>query len=433
MAELFGKVEGYLERLSKDIQSYLKESFETSNMILCAYHPDFGGIPAQAVVNKISAYIRGGNEPKYKPITFENTGHFIRAFDKLDPKEVMLFDFEPHADVYNHIIKAKRVGIFGHHPIRKDMEDTKNNEKVSYFNPHSVIPDYVSYDKTEDGVTKNTDYDRGAPILLPLSMAAKKMKVDAKFVTSFGLRGYGFTDLAKGYEEKNKIKPELGAAHNAISGITMLTSYKIDYEIEHKGEKDADGKRMKSKKTIVEELGGIGSYTSGLGVFYGEAVKRNIVNFCDRRSIESYQNAITVGPAIVIPIKKYGDNGDREGFEQIKAILNNLEGRMSRNGLEKRYPLKIYVDMDDPKTRKISLRAPENKNLLPILDDAHKGIESPKNYGGHKTAAGILCQTIDAPLIVSNVINGYMGENRFSDKDMAFLGTMSGQYQTKLF
>ena len=333
---------------------------------------------------------------------------------QFEPDEIMLFDFEPHKDLYEHLDKVARVGVFGHHPIRDDILDFEKRENVTYFNPHRVLPDSI-----EIGDEK---YERGAPILLPLSMAERDINFKsmftsfddsyAKFIASFGMRGYGYGRLARSFEKRVNFRLDARRCNTAIRAINLLFSYSLD-----------------NSKKIVDNLSSINSYRDGkLSAFSEQCYRKNVYNTCETIAAASISKSRRFGNDIILfPV-------DKAPFEQIKAIVGEIE--INRKGKGK-WPLRIYADLSNGGPQiKFSLRSDEI-SIPELLKRSYSNIEVlEENFGGHKHAAGVVCSKGDAPKIMRSVVNEYYlakdESDDFVDEDFYFLNGLH-KTQKKLF
>lgn len=373
--------------MTDQMKDYFSESFTDGRKVLTAYHTDFGGIPSQACVNKIAEGLDfHGLHPAY--ITFESTKYFKRRLNEENFDEIMFLDFEPHPDISDSFDCVEKVSVFGHHPVSGYMKELEKDDKVTYFNPKRILPKNVKYHKfTGGGKQKQMVYRRGVPIFFPISLAAEKLDIDTSFATSLGLRGYGFTEVAKHYEQKRNMDVDSKIARSMTRAISLLFSYRLNYS-----------------KDVVKKISKIDNYNNndvenGTRYFTHECYSKNIYNSADKLCSEAISDFESFGNDIILfPIKK-------PMFDQIKGVVGEIEIRKrARNN----WPVRIYADMTDKKKRKFSIRSHKSIDVLGLLGRAYSQTDVEEhNYGGHTSSSGFTCQTSDAGKILKSFVNEY--------------------------
>ena len=185
------------------------------NDTLLIYDVDMGGLPTAAAALRYFEEIHGGR-PKYHWMTYLHTERAVRYAQDNPSSNVMFLDLEPHSEIDDIAMHAKRVDIFGHHKDRKDIvELSKTDLRVRYFNPR----DY------SEGLT----YERGVPISYPWILALKKQGVDVSLLGSIALRGYGYKRLYEEFApESMKFRPTQQALDHTIESINLLVSHDLN-------------------------------------------------------------------------------------------------------------------------------------------------------------------------------------------------------------
>ena len=351
------------------------------------YDTDFDGCASAAILEKIYEHI--GIETKSCYINYSDNSAAIRFARENNPKEIVFVDYEPHEKEFEEICRhAENVIILGHH-LRQDIKILEEeDDRVRYLNPR----DYY------DGNSKR----RGLPIVYFLNKAAELYGADTSFQASIGLRGYGFSDLAKEIEGKKGWDADIRKIQKYIRNGLMLVSY-----------------RLECSKYLVEAIKQSKDYEENEMHIVSERLKRpdpekepKDVKYLYERLMESAKENIVifekegvVGDLLVFPLKH--PNGDY--FEQIKAFLHDpIKKGLHKHAADLGYNTSMSINFVGGK-RKVSIRSNNYTiNIAEILKKTFEDLpEIEPNFGGHENSGGFVCWQEDLPDVIIAFANNY--------------------------
>jgi len=335
-----------------------------------------------------------GKIPPSHWITYEESAPAIRFVRKINPENIFFIDYEPHHE-FDEICKgAKRIGIFGHHEGRTDIDALcKKDSRVVYFNPRHYLPEKIKYTRSEgfnfsDRNPRNTTqvYERGVPITYPLMRAKSRILMKNKifdysnFVDLLGLRAYGYKKL---WEELSGTNSD-DEADELIGRITLLSSYRLDYS-----DKIVSA-LTKARSPSDAEFHDVRNLVSRLKL----ARKKNL---CIENAIHYSKEFLDLQIfPIVFP------KGSE--FQIIKTFVSDLDKlRQDKN-------LMTTVCVKCGPRPKCSIRTDRNDiNLASLLAEVYSKMppETERNYGAHPKAAGFIANGTQFFYILHAFINAY--------------------------
>ncbi|NOQ37301.1 hypothetical protein GQ472_00305 [archaeon] len=369
------------------LANIIKENLDVLEEPCFFYDTDFDGCASMTALEKIYDFLRIRTESCH--INYSDTSAAIRFAREKKPKEIIFVDYEPHEKEFEEICRhAENVIILGHHqrPDIKMLEET--DKRVKYLNPR----DYY------DGNSKR----RGLPIVYFLNKVAELYGVDTSFQASVGLRGYGFSDLAKEIEEKKGLEVDIRKVQKIISKGLMLVSY-----------------RLECSKYLVDALRLSKNYEENAMHILSERLKRpdpekepkDVIYLYERLMESAKENIVifekegVVGDLLVFQLKH--SNGDY--FEQIKAFLHDpIKKGLHNHATDLGYYTSLSINFIGGK-RKASMRSNNYTiNIAEILKKTFEDLpEIEPNFGGHENSGGFVCWQEVLPDVITAFANNY--------------------------
>lgn len=398
--ELFQTIAEHLKPLSKEVVTYLDDTFSSERNIICGYHPYMQGVFGQTILNRV-ANNYGLADPKSYYISFETSQMFNRIVRDEKPDEVILLNFDPRSNKIDFMDDVERVSLFGQQSLEKHINELQAIEDLRYFNPNMFVPSTINHKKIKDGEVIEYEYIRGVPMFVPLSMAAEELGVDTSFLAAYGLRNSGFWDLAGSFEKLKEIECDQKKVRQTSTSLSLFLSYDL-----------------RDSREAIKILSRIKGYDDDrLRMFHSNCLQKNLYSASKYMAGYALRNSETLETVKIMPIKK-------GGFEQLNGLIGNLEnGRKMRYGSD----IRAYIDVTDPDMRKVSLRSTQKINLLEILNRAF-GERDPRdpdvagiNFGGQRMSAGFSCNTGQCPGLMKDFLNAYLQEDFYNEEDLAFL------------
>lgn len=360
--------------LIKDLKRYFTDVVSISNLkdTVFAYHTDMGGIPSQAIMNKIA--LKYGQKPVSSYWSYEHPEPLKSLVNKVKPKHLVCLDMEPHESFHEEMKELETIAFLGHHIRRTDITELeeKTQGRVIYFNPLNYFNSNIYY---FDCNNKKHTYDRGVPISYPLLNLAEDNEVDVGFIGSFGLRGYGFVKLAEDWETKRNIDlPSWKMISRHVDGASIVYS-----------------KSVESCNDVVKILTEVTSYKDPLLSSFSDHCELHKLYYSrDKSSGYSIANKISFGKDLAFfPVKS--------DFDQIKPIVSFVELK----GGEK-YKTRVFVQQRGPKI-KFSVRA-KKIDCEDLFRNVLSKMPIEQNFGGHKEAAGAVIPNSNG--FPENTLNG---------------------------
>ncbi len=347
-----------VEPLVRDIQSYVDAS---GSYLGSFYDADWGGMPTQAVFNRICREAGKKVDPHW--IVYEDTMRAVEFARKRNFEEIFFLEYEPHEELEEICRGAKRVGIFGHHKARDDIRKLcQRDSKFSYFNPR----DYTQR------VTEV--YERGVPILYPFLRLAERRGIDVQLIGQLGLRGYGYKGL---FDLCYPGVPGSGL-DRIIEAVNLLVAHRIqnaNYVV---------GVLTEANQPDNQKV-------------------RNMVNSCARQKL-SESKSKTVGEAIM-DSKIIGDVQVfpvRTDFERMRVFVADLDRARDKGG----YRTSVCVQRVANSRAKVSIRTEAPVDVPTILEVAHER-QVYRNFGGHEKSGGFITSSSNLRDVLAKFLETY--------------------------
>ena len=368
------------------------------------HHSDFDGCAAQAIANMIENI--KGRKGRYREIDYLHTQRAVEFALKHKPEEIVFLDYEPHRNEFDKICEdAKKILILGHH-IRPDIKYLEEeDDRVTYLNPRDFV---------DPGLIKKGVKREGLPITYFMHKAAELYGIGAEssFAASVGLRGYGFSNLAKEIEERYRLNPN-GRIDNYISEGLMLISY-----------------RFSNCNILVNALEESKSYQINRMNLITEKLKNPDINYkylmmlnSTYGNIKMFSEGKKKGDLIIYMMKPI--NGDH--FDQTKIFLYDRKGKGFYNFAQELGLNTILVINYINGLRKASIRSRRSDiNVADILEKTFEKVKTEKNFGGHENSGGFVCiGNDDLKDITRNFTETYFAETGqeidITDEDLSDL------------
>jgi len=364
------KVDEKIEPLVHNINRHI-ESLDVRSTA-SFYDADMGGIPTQALLNRICRKVHG-SKPLSHYITYAHTKEAVGFSREKNPSFVCFTEYEPHEELEDICKNAKSVAIFGHHKGRDDLKElTRRDNRFSYFNPR----DYLEGD---DLVLS----ERGIPILYPFIKVAQLHKLETTFLDVLGTRGYGYKKLYDLMFQDKKPFAERDV-DQAIDNIVLATSFRLkNCDKVVKALEEADSPKHEAMKAVRKIC------------FENKLAGRK-----NRTIVDAIKESAVFGDAVqVFPVKT--------DFDIIKPFVSRLDEEREYGG----YGATVCVQRSNNGSRKVSIRTGRSVNIPELLKLSHDGI-TYKNFGGHERAGGFISSQKDMKTILRNFLILYFSKTR---------------------
>lgn len=365
MSKFLKAVDERIKPLVNSVDAYIK-SLDVDSLV-SFYDADWGGIPTQAVLDRICQKVHGKRTTSHW-ITYLYTEKAISFSKEKNPTSVCFLDYEPHEEVYEICKNANKVGIFGHHKGRDDIKELcEKDKRFSYFNPRDWEGEY------EGG------YSRGLPTLYPFLKVAENYGIDVSFLAALGFRGYGYKKL---YDEMFSRSKEF--KESSIDQIVETVNLLVGY-------------RLKNCSTIVEALTRAnGPSHESIKTIKKLCFENRLVEKKNKTVGEAIINSIVLGDVQVFPLET--------DFKLVKPFVTELDRVRMDAGLGT--TICVQYTNNTKKLRKISIRTSREVDIPSLLAEAHKG-QDYKNFGGHEKSGGFISDDKNFKFILKNFLEAY--------------------------